>query len=44
MLEQSTSVRETRRDDIWKYQTSLRAALLLRLRTFKWQRKHSAVR
>ena len=42
MLEQSTSARETRRDDIWKYQTSLRAALLLPLLTFKWQRKNSA--
>lgn len=36
-------MRETKRDDIWKYQTSLRATLLLPLLIFKWQMKHSAV-
>lgn len=29
MLEQSTSAHETRRDDIWKYQTLLRDALII---------------
>lgn len=42
MLEQSRSARETRRDDIWKYQTLLRGALLLSVLTFKQQRINSS--
>lgn len=42
MLEQPMSAHETRRDDIWKYQTLLRDALLLSVLTFKQQRKKSS--